>query len=411
MKTLKKVTVFSILTVMSSFLFVTAAQANNEYVIAEPYLIEDPYLVETDYDYFFEEDPYYIAPFEFEPYFDTDPADPYIDDWDIYIELEGALTQDGRAALNWTPYLEPDFLMYKIVHDQQDTMPYYPKHGYLDYFEDPYKTGYITGEVPEGDNYFTVCVITTDDRRGCSNSIFLYVDPVFTFEPDFEPEYEPDFEEIPLPEIDEEFEPEESFEEEVLPPREELPVNEDRADKVTRPGFFQRSWKFIENNVGTIVAIITVIIAISGFTFAAKRKQKSISKYINQIDDTYSEYKMKAKRCEAELYRLKDIVDDQLKTGKIDEGAYSLLMGRIEGYMIDIQKQIVNEKFGGLPASMKDQMFKMMEDGEITEAELEAMQTLIKRSELSASEKDSLLETVKDFKKQDEVMKKKGRRD
>ena len=118
---------------------------------------------------------------------------------------------------------------------------------------------------------------------------------------------------------------------------------------------------------------------------------------------------MKAKRCEAELYRLKDIVDTELKSGKIDDSTYSLLTNRIEGYMIDIQKQIVNEKFGGLPASLKEEMFKMMEDGEITEIEFETMQKLIKRSELSVTEQDSLLAQIKDFKKQDETMKKKGR--
>ncbi|MBD3156734.1 hypothetical protein GF369_02800 [Candidatus Peregrinibacteria bacterium] len=374
----------------------------------QPLLSEDVYLMEPEYEIFFEEDPY-ISDIVFEPVFDEDPGDPYQNDPDIVVDLEGALTQDLRAALNWTPYLEPDFAMYKVVHDQVDAKPYYPKHGYLDYFEDPYKTGYITGEVPEGDNYFRVCVLTTDDRRGCSNPVHLFVDPVYTFEPEFDPDAEPD----PDMDMEPEPDPEREIDDEIRPDREvdrESTLDRDRPERLNnKPGFFEHLWSLTVNNLATIVAIITVLVAISGFTFATKRKQKSIAKYINQIDDTYSEYKMKAKRCEAELYRLKDIVDDQLKSGKIDEGAYQLLINRIEGYMIDVQKQIVNEKFGGLPSSMKDQMFKMMEDGEITESEFETMQTLIKRSELSASEQDSLLQTIKDFKKQDEMMKKKGR--
>lgn len=40
---------------------------------------------------------------------------------------------------------------------------------------------------------------------------------------------------------------------------------------------------------------------------------------------------------------------------------------------------------------MKDEMFQMMEDGEITESEFETMQKLIKRSELSATEQDKLM--------------------
>ena len=131
-------------------------------------------------------------------------------------------------------------------------------------------------------------------------------------------------------------------------------------------GFLAKLGKWVGSNIGIILAVIAVLLAATGFTFASKKKQKSISKYMNKIDDTYTEYKMKAKRCEAELYRLKDIVDDELKSGKIDDSAYQLLMNRIENYMVDIQKQIVNEKFGGLPSSLKDEMFKMMEDGEVT---------------------------------------------
>ncbi|MBU1446201.1 hypothetical protein KKD70_02985 [Patescibacteria group bacterium] len=334
---------------------------------------------------------------EFQPIFNDDPADPYIDDPGIYIELEGALTQDGRAALNWTPYLKPNFSMYKVVHDQMDPEPYYPKHGYLDYFDDPHKTGYLTGMIPDGDNFFRICVITQDDKRGCSNSVNLFREAEFAAGSiGAEPFIEEEPEIIPDRALLEE-------ENNVIVDRPVREINQ-------KAGVWQLISKFAGNNLGTIVAIITVIIAVSGFTFASKNKRKSISKYINQIDDTYSEYKMKAKRCEAELYRLKDILDDQLKTAKLDDGAYQLLINRIEGYMIDIQKQIVNEKFGGLPSTMKEQMFKMMEDGEITESEFEAMQTLIKRSELSATEQDNLLSTIKDFKKQDEMMKK-GRKE
>lgn len=403
MKTFQKLLSISILSVIAASSLAATAFAGEPMIILENF--EQP-------EYRVLDDNLYIDNLVFEPIFNDDPADPYTDDPGIHIELEGVLTQDGRAALNWTPYLKPNFAMYKVVHDQMDPEPYYPKHGYLDYFEDPHKTGYITGPVPQGENFFRICVITDDDKRGCSNPIHIFFDEPEPFvgqheiDPDADQMPEPNFEDNP--EFDSnprpEFEPEPEFE---RPRIEEDREMMDKPDRIVneKAGLFEKIWKVIVNNLGIIVAIVTVLIAVSGFTFASKHKRKSISKYINQIDDTYSEYKMKAKRCEAELYRLKDIVDDQLKTAKIDDGAYQLLMNRIEGYMIDIQKQIVNEKFGGLPSTMKDEMFRMMEDGEITESEFEAMQKLIKRSELSASEQDNLLSTIKDFKKQDEMMK------
>ncbi|MBA4336170.1 hypothetical protein C0416_00155 [bacterium] len=387
MKIIKKITAISILCVVVVPFIESTAFAE------EPIILEKPLLIERNYDVFFDEDPY-IADIKFETIFNEDPSDPYANDSGIQIELDGALTKDGRAALNWTPYLKPNFSMYKVVHDQIDKNPYYPKHGYLDYFENSSKTGYITGQVPEGNNYFRICVITTDNKRGCSNTVSLYVDPAAILEQNSN-----------LEEKNQEVE-------NVRPQLENVVSTQDRKNNVSesvRATSFQKATKFFVDNLGTIIGVVATIIAVSGFTFAAKSKKKSISKYINQIDDTYSEYKMKAKRCEAELYRLRDIIDEQLKTGKIDESAYQLLMGRIEGYMIDIQKQIVNEKFGGLPESLKNQMFQMMENGEINEHEFETIQKLVKRSELSASEQDSLIETISDFKKQDESMKKKSK--
>lgn len=216
----------------------------------------------------------------------------------------------------------------------------------------------------------------------------------------------------PQPEVEEpKSEGEEPKSEEVIKPKEEIRRDVREEPRQKQPSIFDRIGKGIMNNLGVVFAILAVVVAISGFTFAGRRKRRSISKHMNEIDNTYSEYKMKAKRCEAELYRLKDIIDDELKNAKLDDSAYALLVGRIEEYMVEIQKQIVNEKFGGLPGTLKNELFRMMEDGEITDQELDTFQKLIGRSEdLSSSDKDSLLAQVKDFKKQDELLKKRGRR-
>ncbi len=333
-----------------------------------------------------------LEPMEFEP-MPFDPEDPYTNDPALEVQLDFELLEDGRPALKWSRYNGPNFLHYKILHDQDDPNLYYPEFGFIEYSENQNKTGYVWDEqLPVGENFLRVCVITTDDRRGCSNTISHFMPAAF-YE-NLEREQADVIREEPEPELTDD-------------PRDRL--EDIRDSKNNNVGVFDKIGKWLWANVGVILAIIAVIIAASGFTFAAKNKQKSISKYMNKIDDTYAEYKMKAKRCEAELYRLKDIVDDELKSGKIDDSAYQLLMHRIENYMIDIQKQIVNEKFGGLPGSLKEEMFKMMEDGEITETEMESMQRLIKRSELSANEQDSLLAQMRDFKKQDEAMKRKGK--
>ena len=92
-----------------------------------------------------------------------------------------------------------------------------------------------------------------------------------------------------------------------------------------------------------IVSVVGLFMAISGFTFANRKKKKSTKKLINDIDSTFHEYKWKSKRCEAELYRMHDEVEEHLKKGKIDEGTYQLLIGRIEKYLKEI-REVGNQK-------------------------------------------------------------------
>lgn len=86
-----------------------------------------------------------------------------------------------------------------------------------------------------------------------------------------------------------------------------------------------------------VVSVIGVALAVSGFSLAASKKKKHISKFMNEIDDAFSSFKWKSKRCEAELYRLHDIIEEKLKEGKLDESSYQLLSNRIEKYLKEVQ--------------------------------------------------------------------------
>jgi hypothetical protein len=86
-----------------------------------------------------------------------------------------------------------------------------------------------------------------------------------------------------------------------------------------------------------IVSVIGVGLAVSGFSLVNKNKQKNLKKFLHEIDDAYTSYKWKTKRCEAELYRLLDLIEDELKEGKIDESTYGLLEKRINKYLDEIK--------------------------------------------------------------------------
>jgi len=98
--------------------------------------------------------------------------DPYTDDPSIQITLSGELSL-GNAVLQWTKYEGGDLKWYKVVHSQSNAAPYYPNDGFIQVYSDPDTINYTHENVLTGTNYYRVCVITNDDRRGCSNTVTI----------------------------------------------------------------------------------------------------------------------------------------------------------------------------------------------------------------------------------------------
>lgn len=100
-------------------------------------------------------------------------SDPYTNDSTISITLNGKLNAEGKADLTWTKYEGADLKWYKVVHSQTNDSAYYPVDGYIYVSGDYFTTSYTHPNVPSGTNYYRVCVITTADKRGCSNTLTL----------------------------------------------------------------------------------------------------------------------------------------------------------------------------------------------------------------------------------------------
>ena len=64
-----------------------------------------------------------------------------------------------------------------------------------------------------------------------------------------------------------------------------------------------------------------------------RRKRGRVKTLLDDIDNVFFSHKKNARRCEAELYRLKDIVLEDYKNGKINEQSYDVLNERIDDYL------------------------------------------------------------------------------
>jgi len=84
--------------------------------------------------------------------------------------------------------------------------------------------------------------------------------------------------------------------------------------------------------IGLFVALFSVICTVTAFV-ATRRKRGRIKSLLNEIDNIYYRFKMNARRCEAELYRLRDMVLEDYKNGKITEQSYDILNERINDYL------------------------------------------------------------------------------
>ncbi|MBA4337069.1 hypothetical protein C0416_04855 [bacterium] len=99
--------------------------------------------------------------------------DPYTNDAAISVTLQGSLNAEGKVDLSWNKYQGGDLQWYKIVHSQTNASAYYPVDGYIGVYTDPNQTTYTHTSVSEGTNYYRVCVITTANKRGCSNTVTI----------------------------------------------------------------------------------------------------------------------------------------------------------------------------------------------------------------------------------------------
>ncbi len=157
-----------------------------------------------------------------------------------------------------------------------------------------------------------------------------------------------------------------------------------------------------ETNWEAIGVILLVVGGATGWIFS-RRKRGRVKKLIDETDRIYSSFKMKSRRCEAELYRLKDMVLDEFKNGKIDEHSYAIIDKRIEDYLKEVREQIVNERFGGMPTAIRQNLKAMMEDGEISEADFKNLQRILREaSDVGEKDKEELSELFEKWKKEDQ---------
>lgn len=182
-----------------------------------------------------------------------------------------------------------------------------------------------------------------------------------------------------------------------LPPTTTIPLIPGRTEaQITGAATKGIDWE----QVGVILAIIGA--AIGGLL--SRRKRGHVKELLDDIDKAYEGFKMNSRRCEAELYRLRGLVLEQLKNGKINENSYSILDKRIDDYLGEIRERIMEEKVGSVPVRLKDEIHHMLQDGEISEDEYRTFDNILGRSTgIGRKEKSDLKDLFEKWRDEDKI--------
>ncbi|MDD5133441.1 MAG: hypothetical protein PHD81_04385 [Candidatus Nanoarchaeia archaeon] len=145
------------------------------------------------------------------------------------------------------------------------------------------------------------------------------------------------------------------------------------------------------NMVGGIAAVIGIAAALAGWFFTRK-KSGTTSKYLTEINTTFNNYKNNSDKCEIQLLELKNKLEKEFSSGKLTEQSYDILDRKIDNYLGDIRKGIVNQL--QLTGEARQAVEKALKDGKISEKEYDTIKKLDLKG-LAKEQKEKLFKLLK----------------
>jgi hypothetical protein len=96
------------------------------------------------------------------------------------------------------------------------------------------------------------------------------------------------------------------------------------------------SWETLEPIITGLTILATILLALLGFLKLRKKRGK-LAEYLEQIDETYDEYKHDYQACVSELLSLRDKIKIEVKQGNLEEGHFLILDKKIDDYLRDLR--------------------------------------------------------------------------
>ena len=119
----------------------------------------------------------------------------------------------------------------------------------------------------------------------------------------------------------------------------------DKQHKVTARYVLAPPWwetlfrpEILQVILGLVGIVLTVAFVVPAWV-RTRRRRSVIKAFLNEIDEVYSRFKTSPRKCEEELYRLRNTILEGLTDGKITEESYNIMDRKIDKYMEELRKQ------------------------------------------------------------------------
>lgn len=93
-----------------------------------------------------------------------------------------------------------------------------------------------------------------------------------------------------------------------------------------------------------VFSIGATIVGVGAWMFRTRNVKRKgrilVKRFMSEVDDIYSRFKMNSIRCELELLRLKNDVLNEFKEGIIDEQNFKILDERIDNYLSEVREEL-----------------------------------------------------------------------
>lgn len=88
-----------------------------------------------------------------------------------------------------------------------------------------------------------------------------------------------------------------------------------------------------------VVGIVLTVSLLGGTWFRSRKRRDIVKAFLAEIDDVYSRLRTDPKKCEEELYTLRNTILEGLTEGKMTEDNYAILDNRIDKYVNELAEK------------------------------------------------------------------------